>query len=221
MAAAEVVYEALDEVRDAQRRKIIDQQLGRNRSSMGDLLYDRPVIVRESLATRAIKALFGGLGKKEDTEKRKPSTELPGDVTVPPKPPVDESGQRTEGPAAGDVDSDGSDKEDGDDDAGDDPGRRWDRWLAEFQTGGERPKWTNKIIEPLTEMLDADDAAERAAACGVLVALGHKEKALPILHEVATAQPQRFGSLAGVLPWLPWQQREPLFDQLMSEAASD
>ena len=89
-------------------------------------------------------------------------------------------------------------------------------WRDRFRSGQGRPDWMNKVVEPLTRMLDAESREERVAAALCLIPLGHEDPALIVLLAVVQAEPNYAGQAAGALPWLPWEQRRQLFDRLLA-----
>ena len=71
-----------------------------------------------------------------------------------------------------------------------------------------------RLIEPLEEMLRAEEAEERVAAAKALVPLGKGEVALPALLEAAGSDAKLLGQAAGILPWLVWDERFRVFHQM-------
>jgi hypothetical protein len=101
------------------------------------------------------------------------------------------------------------------------PGLRWDRWLARAHTGENRPDWAEVVVEPLKKMLDSKDPAVRLAAARPLIALGHRDVALPVVLKAVTDQHGLYPRAATVLAWLPWEQRAAFVDELRALAATD
>lgn len=97
----------------------------------------------------------------------------------------------------------------------------WDEKLKGFYAGKGRPKWTGAMIEPLEKMLRADNVEERALAAKALVPLGKVETALPVLRESARSASELAERIAGVLPWLVWEERTKLFDYLRTLTRND
>ena len=71
------------------------------------------------------------------------------------------------------------------------------------------------MIGPLEKMLTAKDAEERLVAALVLIPLGKGEEAVPVLLKAADSQ-DRAMHAADALPWLLWNQRLEVFQQLRS-----
>jgi len=86
--------------------------------------------------------------------------------------------------------------------------RQWREWLQKAHEGNSVwPEWMRESSDELEAMLDAESAEERAAAAAALIPLGRIERALPVLHQAIEETPQLVGHLAGVLLFLPWEQR--------------
>ncbi len=94
-------------------------------------------------------------------------------------------------------------------------------WRQAYRAGKERPAWMQPLIEPLVKMLNAESADERLAAALALVPLGRDDVALPVLKQLASAQPTLAGAISAALPWLPWTQRSELFSHLVALKLDD
>ncbi|HJT34812.1 MAG TPA: HEAT repeat domain-containing protein [Pirellulales bacterium] len=95
----------------------------------------------------------------------------------------------------------------------------WEPWLAEFRNGEGRPRWTKSLAPGLQKMLAADEPHERIAAALALVPLGREADSLPVLRDLVAADRKRIAQAAGVLAWLPWQERLAWFEELRTLAA--
>jgi HEAT repeat protein len=103
--------------------------------------------------------------------------------------------------------------------------RDMEAWVKSFRSGG-RPTWMSQFTEPLEIMLagaaPGATSAETVAVAVPLTALGQDAKALPVLTAAAAmADPASRRAAARALPWLPWEQREPLFKALLAKAEGD
>ncbi len=139
------------------------------------------------------------------------------DLLDPPDPPNPSDSNEPNEPETGTL----KDNEEENDEADTDEnpaGRQWDAWLEEFHAGKDRPKWTGALVEPLRAMLASEDLTERLTAAGILVPLGHADESLPVIREVVAARHDLLARATGVLPWLPWQSRQALFDEWMTLA---
>lgn len=88
-----------------------------------------------------------------------------------------------------------------------------DDWLAQFHAGADRPAWFDDTIEPLREMLAAEDAEERLAAVLPLNALGLPE-ALVVARELLAGGQTAPQQLSPLLPWLYWPDRTAMFESI-------
>lgn len=88
-----------------------------------------------------------------------------------------------------------------------------ERWLEHFRSG-TRPKWMDSMLPPLEAMLTAESAEERVLAGVALVALGKEAAALPVITAAVQGQRDLTGTASRALPWLPWEARLQLFEQL-------
>lgn len=89
----------------------------------------------------------------------------------------------------------------------------WEAWLADFHSDKGRPSWATALLAPLRKMFTSEDSQERLAAAIPLAALGD-EKAIQSLPGFVKTAPEERWELAQALPWLPWDQRLALFNQL-------
>ena len=90
----------------------------------------------------------------------------------------------------------------------------WDRWLENWHSGRQRPKWMNDTIEPLEKMLASESPKERVVAAVALVPLGKVDLALPVIDSAVRSNPELMGFAQGLLPWLPWERRLQIFRRL-------
>ncbi|MBI1249390.1 hypothetical protein GC197_16315 [bacterium] len=97
---------------------------------------------------------------------------------------------------------------------------RWDNWLAEFAAGKNRAPYYDNLIDPLEEMLDSSDPKEQLAAALPLVALGKSEQALPVIEAIVDKDPLQLTKAGHVLPWVPWKQRQKLFERFLQQATN-
>jgi len=97
----------------------------------------------------------------------------------------------------------------------------WDDWLKEAYAGRRRPAWMSAMVAPLEKMLNAEAAEERLGAAMVLVAFGKGPVALPVLTVALGSHPESFDRAVEVLPWLLWEERLKLFDELRGLAPGD
>jgi len=89
-------------------------------------------------------------------------------------------------------------------------------WLARFRKSKGLSGWMHDGVGPLVKMLDGGPG-ERIAAATALVALGeHADRALPLLKQSVRDNTASIESVAEILPWLPWHEREEWFDLLTS-----
>ena len=100
-------------------------------------------------------------------------------------------------------------------------GRAYDLAAENFLAGKGRQKWVSDCIPLLKSLLQAKNAEERLAAALCLVALGQERQALAIVLEAAKAEPILQDRAAGVLSWLPWERRIPVFRQLLALAPGE
>ncbi len=210
LAAADVFFQSLDAIRAQQYELLIEESRGTGSRGFGDPFGSS--LVRPSLIDRAIESLRPDVGgdlvvpEVELTDEPPVADERdPFDDTDEPKPPRDDAP-----PLA---DSQHESQELPSDD-------RWDQWLAGFHAGKGRAKGYIDLLEPLGEMLRADDPQERLAAALVLIPLGKEDEALPVLRECVEADGELLGRSAQALPWLVWEERKTLFEQLRPLAES-
>lgn len=90
------------------------------------------------------------------------------------------------------------------------------KWLESFRSGPGRPQWLDGLLDEVERNLAGQDAELRLRAAAVLVAAGRDDLGLPVLRKAAADVPTARGSVAAVLPWLPWDARRALFDELLS-----
>ncbi|HEX3998837.1 MAG TPA: HEAT repeat domain-containing protein [Pirellulales bacterium] len=92
-------------------------------------------------------------------------------------------------------------------------------WLAGFRKCSGVNAWMREAPGPLTKMLDGT-SGERLAAATALVALGeHADRTLPLLKQMVRGDPEAIETVAEILPWLSWEQRQDWFDLLVSSDA--
>lgn len=94
-------------------------------------------------------------------------------------------------------------------------------WLDEFRAGTARPEWFTDLLDELEQNLAAKDIDLRIWAAVGLTAAGADEKSLPVLRESAKANPTARGAVASALPWLPWEARLALFNDLLALGLDD
>jgi hypothetical protein len=90
----------------------------------------------------------------------------------------------------------------------------YELWLKEYYTGKHRPKWAADLIGPLEKMLQSKNVDERLAAAIALVPLGKAPTVLPLAYAVAQSDPKKYREVMEVLPWLVWEQRLAVFQQM-------
>lgn len=147
---------------------------------------------RPTLSSRVVGALLGGLGVK------KPPVEKPAEKPAE-KPVAKPEAVPEEKPTEAEP--------------------FWDTWLAGCYAGANRPKWTERMIEPLEKLLSAADPGERTEVALALVPLGRADKALPVLLATAEGKPDLVRRAGEVLPWLLWDKRLATFHELRKRAA--
>ncbi len=91
---------------------------------------------------------------------------------------------------------------------------QYDHWLASYQSGAGRPAWADKIMPRLTAMTKAETPAERSAAALLQLALGQRGESLDILKAASRANSDLAEKSAFAFPWLPYDQRRDLFEDL-------
>ncbi len=89
-----------------------------------------------------------------------------------------------------------------------------ERWLDAFRRGRGRPGWMDEMVPALRDMLAGASPEERLAAAVDLVAFARDEESLPVVRSVVRAHPELIASASGALPWLLWEARAALFDEL-------
>lgn len=94
----------------------------------------------------------------------------------------------------------------------------WDAWLSDFQSPKGGPNWANDVLKPLQKMFASADPQERFAAALPLVALGDGQAAQS-LSGFITGYPGERRQIASALPWLHWDARLALFNQLRTSGA--
>jgi len=94
-----------------------------------------------------------------------------------------------------------------------------EQWLDDFRSGKKRPKWMDATIPLLEPMLTAESPEERLAAAIDLIALGRDDVALPVLLAAVKLRPELAGTAAGALPWLTWDRRLAVFEELTKRSA--
>lgn len=90
------------------------------------------------------------------------------------------------------------------------------KWLESFRSGPGRPQWLDGLLDEVERNLAGQDAELRLRAAAVLVAAGRDDLGLPVLRNAAADVPTTRGTVAAVLPWLPWDARRALFDELLT-----
>jgi HEAT repeat protein/thiol-disulfide isomerase/thioredoxin len=95
-----------------------------------------------------------------------------------------------------------------------------DAELTAYYRRTDRPDWQTAAVGPLLAMLSSDDVDERRAAALCLVPLGQPDAAWPILLEDARRNPAALNVVARALPWLVWDRRRALFEELLSQPAA-
>ncbi|RCS54085.1 hypothetical protein DTL42_02735 [Bremerella cremea] len=157
-------------------------------------MIDMPPVAKSSpgLLSQAFGALFGSKPKEEE---------------APPE-AVDEDAPQEE-----EKEAEASEDKSVDD--------RWDRWLAEFTSAKGRAMYYVDLIEPLQGMLDSDEPKERLLAALCLVSLGKSEEALPVLRTIVQEDPQELVKGSAVLAWVPWEQRQELFQEFLELATTN
>ena len=95
-------------------------------------------------------------------------------------------------------------------------------WLNNFRSGtAGRPAWFNDLLDELEQNLAAGDADLRVQAAVGLTAAGGDDKSLPVLRDAAKANAATRPAVAAALPWLPWESRLALFDELFALGLND
>lgn len=209
LAAADVFFQSLDAIREAKQESLIEETRGVEFDSFAGGY--RIQSVRPSLIDRAIEALLPDADGDVVVPEAELTDELPVtderdpfDDTDEPKAPRDVTPAP---PAASQDEPSGGPQELPSDE-------RWDEWLAGFHEGKGRAKGYDDLLEPLRQVLRAEDPKERLAAALVLIPLGKMDEALPVLRECVMADNDLFGESVKALPWLFWEQRKELFEQL-------
>ncbi len=95
-----------------------------------------------------------------------------------------------------------------------------DIWLAECYAGQHRPPWTDSLVKPLLEMLEAESPKERLAAAIVLLPFGKLPQALPVIRQAVVDDAELYESVPAAFKWLRDEERGELFWQL-TETAPD
>jgi HEAT repeat protein len=96
--------------------------------------------------------------------------------------------------------------------------KAYETWLKEFAGGKDWESWWEKAVPRLEKMVQSADVRERLAAAKVLIALGRKEKVLPVLSELVKSDAAQLPSASRILPWLGWEDRLRLFRQWLPTA---
>jgi HEAT repeat protein len=91
-------------------------------------------------------------------------------------------------------------------------------WLARFHAGEGQPDWARQARDQLVDLLGSADSQERLAAAVMLAPLGDWELALPVIRGQLEHHPRSIAASADVLPWLPWEQRRELFQEMHAVA---
>lgn len=99
------------------------------------------------------------------------------------------------------------------------PPADWEAWLSDFQSDKGRPVWAKEAIEPLRKMFASSDLHEKFAAAIPLAALGDAGAAQSLPGFIRSLPDER-RHIASALPWLHWDARLALFNQLR-EAGGD
>ncbi len=160
------------------------------------------------ITSAAVRLLFG----KSEDQGTTADEAAPEPVVVPPTEMEFDVALEPQEPLVDELDaSDVAEETEADDSPTEHP---WDRWLAAYYEGKERPEWATLAVEPLQKMLQAESAEEVSAAAQALVPLGKVRLALPKLVDSASSNPELFRNATQVLPWLVWEDRLGLFEQL-------
>ncbi|MBW3540914.1 MAG: thioredoxin family protein [Planctomycetes bacterium] len=95
-----------------------------------------------------------------------------------------------------------------------------EKWLRQVRAGQGFEAWEYEMADRLAPMLASDAPEERLAAALPLAALGRDSLAIPVLSETLQSAPNSVARIARALPWLLWDDRKALFDQLVAAAAT-
>jgi HEAT repeat protein/thioredoxin-like negative regulator of GroEL len=94
-------------------------------------------------------------------------------------------------------------------------------FLVNFHAGKGRPPWLATFRPDLEKLLEAADPQEKVLAALPLIALGFKDKALPVLKDTAIANPKLMFHASLALRWLNFGDRLELFKALQEHAAKE
>jgi HEAT repeat protein len=196
IAAASVLFAYLGR----QRQVAAERNLKRRDSDVDPfepaLVSDFEAPPPESTLTRTIRVLSGGrepppkIVPRDEAPSEKPAAASPAEK---PTAKAEVSSKEKPGPSS------------------EDP---WDRWLREYYAGKRRPKWTSDLAAPLEAMLRGSEPEERLRAALALTPLGRARSALPVLQDAVRTHRELYRPALEVLPWLVWEDRLRLFEQL-------
>lgn len=100
-------------------------------------------------------------------------------------------------------------------------GQNLEEYLQQVRNEKMVPEWMQKFVPTLVLLSQAEEKRERLAAALALAAMGHDEQALPVLKSGLDSQPHYLSMMSRSLPWLLWNDRIELYDQMISLAKSD
>lgn len=101
--------------------------------------------------------------------------------------------------------------------------REYEKTLQLIRQGKSRESWMFELVPLLEPMLQHNAVEEQLATARALIGLGKDQHALPRIRELLRSHPEQISSIAEVLPWLLWDDRVQLFEEMtrVAPAPSD
>lgn len=96
--------------------------------------------------------------------------------------------------------------------------QEYEKSLADIRSEKIRKKWMFELAPLLETLLNHESAEERLAGSLALAGLGQDKQSIPQLRAIVKSHPQHIGTIARVLPWLLWDDRIQLFQEICQSA---
>ncbi|QDT41962.1 HEAT repeat protein [Gimesia alba] len=96
--------------------------------------------------------------------------------------------------------------------------RDYENRLQSIREGKFRAAWMFELVPLLESMLTQESVDEQLAGARALIGLGKDQHTIPRIQAILKSHPEHISSIASVLPWLLWDDRVQLFEEMIQVA---